>query len=415
MQYLMDSAYKATALKIAGIKNALFSFYNLSAIQPAYWPSYVQRRGLHRQADGRIRSTPDFYPRKPSNWLQGAGAFNGFKTIAAGRKTEIELGDVDFSPFVAAGWGEEIENIRPAQWLALLKAMVMLGAENFYTGYFNITGKGGKWPNGFGPNDPAGYAYQVAMPAYAQAIRTWVPDFFSRGKLLHPAESEENQGIPFCFSGTAANDLILVRQLGKQFLIYGSLQPNSNEKGNVPSERLTSFQLEGKRVTIKLRRQGSVYILDMSGKEPVIRQLDSWHQYEHPSYWASQLIEAAINYTGSKGLPVRVSKLKSPGMLADAESYVTMKQQDEIEFSQLPGDTGSFEIELFYRLPENTRQVELRVELGTRTEILLSGGKEKFVIPGVFFVNNKESQLRIAVKSGAMLLDSVLLRKRQPL
>lgn len=325
-QYLIDSTYRATITQGLNPGETHFSFYNLSAFNPSYWPDYAMRRELNRWDSQTVYPTPDFYPRWPDNWQNAKGAYNGYGTVAAGRVTEIGLGDRFFSPFVSAGWGEEENNIRPAQWLALLKSMVMLGADFFYTGYFNVTGAGGKWPNGVGPYDPRGYAYQIAMPAYAQAVRTWAPEFFDKGELLNPADPSDkiNQ---FRFKGKAENELILVRKLGKRYLIYGSIQPNSNIKENVPLSKITSINLEGKTVSFEIRKQGSMYILNLSDKEPVFFQLDGWHQYEHPSYWDKSVtleIEALSNLA-ENNISVHTD-CQSAGSLyfSDCTSYITI-------------------------------------------------------------------------------------------
>src|SRR5690606_5620820 len=124
---------------------------------------------------GTPRSTPSFYPARQDNWRLASGPLNGYYSVAEGRGVEIGLGVKYFAPFVSAGWNLEENNIRPGQWLGLLKSMVMLGADFFHVGYFNVSGGG--WPNGVGPNDPRGYIYQLAMPGYAQAISSRICDF----------------------------------------------------------------------------------------------------------------------------------------------------------------------------------------------------------------------------------------------
>lgn len=297
-QYRRDSVYKSTILKELNYKVPAFTFYNISAIQPAYWPDYATKRRVNAWASGKIYPTPDFYPRTPDNWVMGRGAFNGYGNIAAGRKTEIGLGDTDFAPFVSAGWNKEEANIRPAQWLALLKSMVMLGAEHFYAGYFNITGSGGKWPNGIGPYDPRGYIYQAAMPAYAQAIRSLVPEFFTSGQLLEP---EIKSSAPFRFSSWAENHLILVRKHLNRFLIYGSIQPNNNNRNNLPEEVIATIQLEGKSISFPIRRQGSMYLLNLSQQNPTLIQLDGWHQFEHPYFWTKNCLWEAELFSTLSG------------------------------------------------------------------------------------------------------------------
>lgn len=288
-QFRMDSVYRYIVIEGLDKEKTHFSFYNLSAFNPSFWPDYKMRRTLNVWDKKTVFSTPDFYPRWPYNWQNARGAFNGYGTVSRGRAAEISLGDLLFSPFVSAGWDEEESNIRPAQWLALLKAMMMLGADFFYVGYFNITGPGGKWSNGVGPNDPRGYAYQIAMPAYAQAIKTWIPDFFERGELMNPADSQDLVH-QFRFKTKNENELVLIRKLGKKYLIYGSLQPNSNIKGNVPNHKNTTINLEGKPITFEIRRQGSMYIFDQTSSKAVFYQLDKWHQYEHPYYWSKSYV-----------------------------------------------------------------------------------------------------------------------------
>jgi hypothetical protein len=291
-QYRLDSTYKAAVLKGFDARETHFSFYNNSALQPDYWPCYKERRLLNRLTGNTCYPTPDFYPAYPANWRLGSGALNGYGNIAFGRVAEINLGDKLFSPFVSAGWATEEKNIRPAQWLSLLKAMVMLGTDFFYVGYFNVTGAGGKWPNGAGPNDPRGYAYQVALPAYAQALGSHAWDFITQGELLNPADAKD-QANQYRFKGNAENELILVRKLGKKYLIYGSIQPNSNVKGNVPEQVITRIRLDNMDLRFAIRKQGSMYILDLSNGQRVFYQLDGWHDASHPWYWSKESVREA--------------------------------------------------------------------------------------------------------------------------
>jgi len=331
-QNRLDSTYKATVLEGMDKGKTKLSFYNLSAFNAEYWPDYSMRRQLNSWDNKTIYSTPDFYPRYPHNWRTSMGSYNGYATIAEGRTREIELGDTRFSPFVGAGWGTEESNIRPAQWLALLKSMMMLGADFFYVGYFNVTGAGGKWPDGAGPNDPRGYAYQIAMPVYAQAILSWAPEFFEQGQLLNPTPTSDKQR-QYRFKGNGEDELILVRKMGKKYLIYGSLQQLSNYKGSVSLSRITTISLEGKELRFEIRRQGSVYILDLSGKDPIFYQLDGWHQFEYPSYWADEYsIEAEMFGRGS-GNPQRITENLSGGFdFTNFTTYCRLRPQESVEY-----------------------------------------------------------------------------------
>ncbi|MCO5237729.1 MAG: LamG domain-containing protein [Chitinophagaceae bacterium] len=410
-QYLIDSTYRATIMQGLKPGETHFSFYNLSAFNPSYWPDYAMRRELNRWDSQTVYPTPDFYPRWPDNWQNAKGAYNGYGTVAAGRVTEVGLGDRFFSPFVSAGWGEEENNIRPAQWLALLKSMVMLGADFFYTGYFNVTGAGGKWPNGVGPYDPRGYAYQIAMPAYAQAVRTWAPEFFGKGELLNPANPNDkiNQ---FRFKGKAENELILVRKLGKRYLIYGSIQPNSNIKGNIPLKKETSIDLEGQKVSFEIRKQGSMYILDLSGTDPVFYQLDGWHQYEHPWYWNKSIVQEA-EMTSSHDGDIKIITERNERELNfnSFTTYCELTPTTELNYAlwALPGE---YVVEIIARLKAYSRPSILKCENDTNsTSITVDSDmweKYNLVLP---FDENKENRLRIINTEGVVQIDKLILKK----
>lgn len=297
MHNRFDSVYKTTILQNIPWKDVQFTFYNVSAYNSAYWPQYSERIGTNSLFNGTPRSTPAFYPARPDNWRLASGPLNGYGTVAEGRKKEMALGVKHFAPFISAGWDLEEKNIRPAQWLGLLKSMVMLGADFFHVGYFNVTGTTG-WPNGKGPNDPRGYIYQAAMPAYAQAIASQVWAFLDKGILLEDPLSKEVR-MPYAFAASASNHLVLVRKLDKKYLIYGTVQPSSNYKGNTVLEAITSINLEGKKISFNIRRQGSMYVLDISGNRPIFYQLDGWHQYEHPYYWTDNFSVEAESVPGN--------------------------------------------------------------------------------------------------------------------
>lgn len=331
-QSRIDSVYRAAVMEGLDPQKTYFSFYNLSALNPEYWPDYQMRRNLNLWNKDTVYSTPDFYPRTPNNWRNVGGAFNGYGPIARGRLKEIALGDRFFSPFVSAGWGKEENNIRPAQWLALLKAMVMLGAEFFYTGYFNVTGSQGQWPDGAGPNDPRGYAYQIAMPTYAQAVRTWVPEFFDKGELLNPASSGDIIR-QFRFIGGGENELLLVRKSEKKYLIYGSIQPNSNIRGNVPQDKRTTIDLEGNKISFLINRQGCMYILDLTDKEPIFYQLDGWHQYEYPYYWSDTIKIEAENADKIFRTSIRTRKIQKEAFdFSEFQTFAELKPESSISF-----------------------------------------------------------------------------------
>lgn len=334
-QNRLDSCYRATILVEPGLEQTKFSFYNVSAVQAGYWPDYSSRKNTNSTINGEYHSTPSFYPRYPAIWLSGKGSSNGYGQLAWGRYQEIVMGQRFFSPFVSAGWGLEEQNIRPAQWLGLLKAMCMLGADFFYTGYFNVTGKTG-WTDGSGPNDPAGYVYQIAIPAYAQAIAVMYKDFVEKGELINPSDTAKHKMWSFRFNTKNKNELTMVRKMEHKYLIYGTLQPNSNIKGSNPVKAITSIVLENKVISFEIRRQGSTYILDLSlPDQPVWLALDGWHQYEHPWYWSKDVVMEAENTERLSGVTLITERPEGSEKFdfTDFITYVQLQPGNEMNIT----------------------------------------------------------------------------------
>ena len=180
--------------------------------------------------NGKYYSTPDFYPRWPSNWKDWKGPWHGWRWIEEGREKEIKDGDELFSPFISPGWSKNAEeDIRPAQWLGLLKCLSAAGAEFFYVGYFNMS-------QPF--TDPREYVWQAAEASYAQAVTSRYEDELRNGHLL-----TDNSGVAEVQIKTNdPNVLLVVRKhnLKNRYLIAAALQPFSNNKGEVPDKKYYS-------------------------------------------------------------------------------------------------------------------------------------------------------------------------------
>ncbi len=371
MHNRFDSVYKATILDNIPWKDVRFTFYNVSAYNSAYWPQYSERVMTNSLFNGTPRSTPAFYPARPDNWRLAAGPLNGYGTVAEGRKKEIALGVKHFAPFISAGWDLEEKNIRPAQWLGLLKSMVMLGADFFHVGYFNVTGKTG-WPNGKGPNDPRGYIYQAAMPAYAQAIASQVWAFLDKGILLEDPLSKEAR-MPFAFAASASNHLVLVRKLDKKYLIYGAVQPSSNYKGNTVLEATTSINVEGKKISFKIRRQGSMYVLDLNGNQPVFYQIDGWHQYEHPYYW-SKSIEVEAENTDVRGTLNLITETNKGAEFdfSNFNTYVELIPGKSAQLTIPQKRSGELSLSVFVKVSKGSPSIILKTSSGKVKKMISS-------------------------------------------
>lgn len=104
-------------------------------------------------------STMDIYLQHPREHWTGAGPDHGIQcahvfsirlshVAAAGtesvRVSEIANGDILFSPFVSAGWSGKAErNMRPAQWLGLMKVGGTIVVANVTCYFTDIGGVGG--------------------------------------------------------------------------------------------------------------------------------------------------------------------------------------------------------------------------------------------------------------------------------
>jgi hypothetical protein len=346
-QYRLDSTYKDALLKHSSSRNAYYTVYEVMAASSNYWPAYKKRIFTNSLFNNKARSTPSFYPSTPSNWRTSSGPNLGYGAVAEGRLKEINVGVNYFAPFVAAGWGKEEANIRPAQWLALLKAMIVLGADFFHVGYFNVTDANGKWPDGKGPNDPRGYAYQLVMPTYAQALISLVPDIFYKGTPINPGSKQSFH--EFRFPGNNENELILVRKYGRKYLIYGSIQPSSNNKGSIPSTSKTHIQLEGHNISFMIRRQGSMYVLDLESSKPIFYQLDLWHQYEHPYYWTKEINIQAEIYSDNQFATIKTEETAGDFDFSKFLSYVFVKKDGMVSYRIPSRKSCSYQLKLIAR------------------------------------------------------------------
>jgi hypothetical protein len=274
-----EIAYRNSFMQKKELANCLYTEYAIDG-QNKYRHDYKTVRIINSKINNQYYSTPDFYPRYPNNWKDWQGPWHGLKWLEICRKTEIDLGDNLFSPFVAAGWDSvETNNIRPAQWLGLLKILGAMGAEYYYSGFFN-TGKS--------VAKPENYVWQAAMPAYAQAITSFYEDILRNGKMINVDH----------FIQYPKNDVpVVIRKSNhkKICLIACTWQTGSNSNKNIGFEKKVEIDLGHKKISVNARRQGSVYIYSEESGNPCFYQLDAWHEYMHPWFWNKNIrLEAEL-------------------------------------------------------------------------------------------------------------------------
>lgn len=277
---LLEEQYRNAFMLDPRLSKTHYSVYAIDGYDK-YRHDYSILRKIQSPLREMRYSTPDFYPRWPSNWRRMQGPWHGLEWIEVCRDKETALGDHLFSPFVAAGWDkDETINIPPGQWLGLLKILNVFGAEFFYTGYFNE-----KMP----PNDPRNYCWQSVMPAYAQAVFSHCPKTLLNGTTL-----KEEQW----FLKSNRKDVIgLVRKRKnkEQYVLTVTLQHQTNDVNN-PNEADVVLYWGDLEIQLQARVQGSVYFIDLSNPvQPVVVMLDQWHQWQHPARWQKQhWMDAAV-------------------------------------------------------------------------------------------------------------------------
>lgn len=260
-----------------------YAYYPITE-DPAGYYNWSEARKLNTPINGQYYSTSDFYPRWPNNWRYWVAAWHGWQWFVESRHTELQLGDKFFSPFVSAGWDpNEENNIRPAQWLGLLKVMGNFGAEFFYTGFFSLNSP---FP------DSRNWVWQASTPSYAQATFSRVETLYKNSNILPgdvPASWVSTSSNPgYAFNGGDVRKLVNVRKHNTQniYIIAGTIQPHSNIQGNAELESTATINLDGQQLSFKIRRQGSVYVYDKTVIPAIFYQLDNWHESTHPWYWS---------------------------------------------------------------------------------------------------------------------------------
>lgn len=116
------------------------------------------------------------------------------------------------------------------------------------------------------------------------------------------------------FWGGHGQDLVIMarkHETRHQYVIIGTIQPQSNVVGNTPLNVTASILLEGVQLNFTVRRQGSTYLYSPAHSAvgqsvgapasfahagPSMVQLDGWHEESHYSWWSNDfLLEAELH------------------------------------------------------------------------------------------------------------------------
>lgn len=281
--------------------NTKYTEYGLDGFQE-YRYEWGQVRGLNtlKDSNGSYYSTPDFYPRYPDRWFGINNANHGLMWLDNARAYEISKGDQFFSPYVSPGWEYDQtpqNDIRPAQWLGLMKILGGMGAKFYYTAFFDVDSQNRR-------TDPRTYIWEYAVPSYAQATMSKWGSYNSSTQVVNTASNRYyNQTQPTTTDSLflATGDIqvpTVARKSGSQYLIATAWEQNHNM--TLPANRKAknvTVNIDGDSLTFETRVQGSTYVYDKSNTSaPVFYQLDGWHEYNGPWYWSSDSYIEAENF-----------------------------------------------------------------------------------------------------------------------
>lgn len=345
------------------LQNATYQSYQVDTDQGYYWEWSSFRQSFTPYL-GHPLATPDFYPRYPSYWRDGASAWHGFSWMERARRYEIDKGDPLYSPYTAAGWdADEGLNIRPAQWLGLQKLIHALGAPYTLPGYYI---EKAPWPKA------EAYIHQVAMPVYAQAAFSRVEDLLLNGQLVDgdvslvptdPASSRKGYG--FWAGDPRMKILIRKSNSSEVYLITGTIQPNSSMIGNAEISKTAQITLNGESLRFEVRRQGSMYVYDRRNPaNRIFYQVDAWHESTHPWFWSQNAsVEAELPDTGLSATAPELKTEQAPGAQAGdfsgARTYVSFPSGQTafgagLQYSYRPVDSVSRTVHVLARARSGT-------------------------------------------------------------
>lgn len=311
----------------------IFTHYALDG-QTDYRPVWNQSRTINTQINGKYYPTGDFYPRWPNNWKAWAGAWHGLGWFADCKYYELQNGDDLMSPFVCAGWNiDETVNVRPSQYLAMLKILSNWGSEFFYTGYFSLAAP---YP------DSKNWGWQTVMPVYAQAVTSRYESLLKNGTLLAgdvpryflTSTTLQPNNPKYLFYTGNHSQLVSVRKLNgsEKYVITAAQMVDANTINSAPMSSFGKFKLGNDSINIEFRRQGSVYIYDATvPSAKVFYQLDGWHQYEHPERWSKDFQFEAEVFDNNNTVAKIKTEVPSGTAAGDYKSFTSY-----VSFSATP-------------------------------------------------------------------------------
>jgi hypothetical protein len=351
---------------------------------------YHKQRDIARYIDGKIRPGPYVYPQVPGAWRTGSSIFRGVnKTVESIYYQQLN-GDSLFIPAISPGFNDnqyivqDVNMIRPGQFLGLLKGFGGLGSEAYNLFLYHATAV---------PTNGSWRVWQAPMLSYAQAIFSRAKNFHYNGRVLNGDIAFTYSGsVPtyYTFSSGNSQDFIIVRKLHGQakYLITASAQRLSNAPGAGDLVRTISFRLHDNNVnilnpiTLDARLQGSTYILDLSQPgDTTFHQLDRWHEWKEPSHWCRDFeFDAEVWDSANAALTIRTERPAGAavGDYSDFTSYIqfpTTTAQAQYQFQTRGPDQDSLYLWVRARnLGSTSANVLARLGTGAQQSLPIAPG-----------------------------------------
>jgi hypothetical protein len=131
-----------------------------------------------------------------------------------------------------------------------------------------------------------------------------------------------------------------------KYLIATAVMPSSVKNGTIPSNKTVSLILNGKTISLIARPQGSLFYFDNTGANPVLIQLDKFHEAVHPERWSkSTTIEAELYDSLGINTASRETTPNSGANLdySSFETYLTnLSSSDKVSYNFTANKSGNF-------------------------------------------------------------------------
>ena len=389
---LLRSTYRDKMMEgLGALENAEFSYYSVDGNGGhngfnAYPWEYIRSINQSENAMGDVvhYSTPDIYPRNVFYWYHSSGDPHGISWFRDARQKELVVTeDTRSAPFVCAGFSHDPRgNIRPGQWLGMLKVMSAAGAEYFNTGYFIPLGYNqNNWQN------PEHWAWQSAMPGYAQGTMSLVDDIILEGDYV---EGDDSKWVFVADGRFDVVTAVRTHASTNRYLISSSLGRNTNLFGEdaygnllTPTAESVDITLDGSLfglsgdLQLQARPQGSTYVLEVvAGSVASLIQLDGWHENKHPDFWSEDFVfEAEVGQSTDINISVPDQGLNT-GL--DYRTFTTSVASGTVQYpfqvrvnqSIDITENGDFDIWLRLKSASADQSLTLRILEGDATSVI---------------------------------------------